>query len=187
MNAMQSFDYQKHFEQMEGRVNHLYLDSRGVVTVGIGCRVYDPVDVYLFNKSDHKPAELSDKRKDFQKVHSMRAGLAMSEYDEICDTYMAEVEVDRLFWEKLLGFLKDLNASGFPKLDEYPRLSQLALVDMTYTLGVHGLVTKFPEFVKAFKRRDWARCEAECERNGISESRNNWAASTFRSLVHPGE
>lgn len=174
--------WKQHFEQYEDRVNHFYLDGEGIVTVGIGCCVFDAKTIHLRHKDDGIVATPDELTKEFLMVKGLPSGKPASYYAMVCQLYMAEEEIDFLFTERLEETLSGLN-HYVDKLNTYPDSARLALVDMAFNLGIAGLYNKFPKFIAAFRAMDWNVCARECERNGIQPERNAWTRQTFEALL----
>jgi GH24 family phage-related lysozyme (muramidase) len=67
---------------------------------------------------------------------------------------------------------RDSAKAEFPDFDDYPLGAQDGLVDMAYSLGMKGLLTKFPKFVDAIRKQDWDSAAKESERGGVGEQRD---------------
>ncbi|HEY7392294.1 MAG TPA: hypothetical protein VH640_27495, partial [Bryobacteraceae bacterium] len=67
----------------------------------------------------------------------------------------------------------------FPQWSTFPEPAQEALFDMAFNLGIAGL-HKFPKLLAGVNSQNWEIAAAECQRQGISEARNQETASLFR-------
>jgi GH24 family phage-related lysozyme (muramidase) len=170
-----------HFEQVEGRVDHMYLDGVGVVTIGIGCVVHDPMEFQMYRRQDGFLAVRAEIFSDYNSVKALPAGKTADYYGKVCRLYLPNRFIDDLFKNRLNAFVDSVEAS-ICKLDSYPDAAALAIVDMAFNLGLSGLKQKFPKFVNAFVAKDWHVCALECRRNGIQAERNAWTRKQFEDL-----
>jgi len=91
---------------------------------------------------------------------------------------LPDAEIDALLDRRIAEFEAGLR-HDFDGFDSYPERARLGLLDMAFNLGNNGLVTKFPSFTAAARAGDWAKCAAECRRNGISATRNEEVKKLF--------
>lgn len=190
----------------ENEIPYMYLDSEGNVTVGIGCLLSTVASaqalgfVYRDDQVNAKGAKTASKgqtasaeaiAQDYQKVKTYAAEQkAAKSKDKYLATFFQSVtkldlpreEIDRVFWERVQQFEKDLQRH-FPDFEKYPPSAQLALLDMVFSLGTNGLITKFPTLVDAARRRNWTTAALECHRRGVHEGRNVRTAELFREAV----
>ena len=172
----------EHFIEVEGKINHFYLDGEGIVTIGIGCVVFEPTILAMRHRSDNVRADIVEIMQDFRAVKAMASGQIAKAYGKVCRLYLPESEIIALFQQRLRTFIKAIE-DKITSLEDYPEPAALALVDMAFNLGVDGLSRKFPKFLNAFLAKDWEICARECHRNGIQPDRNDWARRTFEALT----
>lgn len=180
---MIQYDFPKwkaHFITVEGNIAHMYLDGKGVVTIGIGCVIYD-TRLSMLRKVDNSLSNFNEVESEYVVIKSLQPAQSMLFYDNKCKLYMTQAEIDKLFTNRLNTKIQEVE-SGIAHLDSYPELASLVIVDMAFNVGIHGLQVNFPLFTAAFKNKDWITCEKECEREGIQQSRNDWAKASFKSL-----
>ena len=170
--------WQPHFEEVEGRVNHFYLDGADIVTIGIGCQVFDLLTLTMFHKDGTVTASRSEIMSDYNAVKSMRAGAVPAVYGAVCRLLITESAIDQLFDARLMACIREVELEGLD-LENTPDSAVLAVVDMAFNLGTYGLISKFPKFINAFKNHDWHTCALECKREGIQASRNEWTREIF--------
>lgn len=85
---------------------------------------------------------------------------------------------------KLLGYV----VVAFPDFPNYGAGPQQAVLDMTYNLGLTGLLEKFPRCTAAIRAQDWASAAIQSRREPpISEARNAETAALFREGISAGE
>lgn len=182
-------DYLPFAREFEGEILHLYLDTVGKVTVGIGHMLptADAIAPLGFFK-DGQAASTADKRAAWQTVAAAQSmvGQVAGAYASLTDIRMTpessaadfQTKFADIFGQAVERF-KDVGG-GF---DAWPKPAQLATCDMAFNLGVTGLYTKFPTFRGGLDAHDWALCARECERGGIGAARNAWTRRQFESLV----
>lgn len=80
-------------------------------------------------------------------------------------------DINQLFQIDFLRTFLGLK-SEFPHFDSYPESVQLALLDMAYNLGPHGIVSKYKLFTQAVKRKNWRTAAQQSYRSTIPAWRN---------------
>ncbi len=109
-------------------------------------------------------------------------GLVARKYQQYTNLILTDEAIDALLNSRIDGFEKQLKVD-FPKFDAYPESAMLGILDMAFNLGNSGLVNKFPSFTAAALNEDWSSCERECNRRGISDSRNTEVKNLFRECL----
>ena len=175
-------EWRNHFERFEGNCSHFYLDGEGIVTIGIGCVVFEPSILPMLRRSDNVPAGIVELTEEYRAVKGMENGHRVDYYGNVCKLYLPDVEIEKLFNQRLSTFISGIEDS-VTTLEDYPEPAALALIDMAFNLGMKGLTHKFPKFMTAFMAKDWAICARECFRVGIQPDRNDWTRRTFEGLV----
>lgn len=157
---------EKLLEIHEGRVRTMYPDSDGNVTVAVG---------HLL------PNAAAASRLPFLLLGlpGQAKASATAEHIEMAWNYtrdnrrpyrgleLSDADIDKLRDEDIdeaiavLGRTFDLNS--------IPESAQIGLGDMAFNLGSFH---KFPKLVEAVKAGDWKTAADECQRRGISDSRN---------------
>jgi GH24 family phage-related lysozyme (muramidase) len=175
----------RHFEKHEGVISHMYLDTVGKVTVGIGFMIPDPhsaLTYRLTNRTSGAPATSQEKLAEWTQVAQQTKGKIAQSYKKFTQLEMPDDEVRRVLDDKLRGFAESLR-TRFAAFDTYPASAQLALLDMIFNLGPNGLFKGFPTMCKAVDRLDWAKCAAECNRKDISKDRNDETRDLFLAAI----
>jgi GH24 family phage-related lysozyme (muramidase) len=160
----------------EGNKPFMYLDKRGYVTTGIGNKLTNASEAIALpwqHRGTGVPATPAEIRSAFERVNAMSSefvgrpdgnSYGSRHYERETDLVLPENFATHLAISRLeTDFLPKLRGL-FPGFDRYPAPAQSALVDMAYTLGVGGLRAKFPNFVAACRRGDFATAAAECHR-----------------------
>ncbi|WP_321471170.1 hypothetical protein [uncultured Paludibaculum sp.] len=168
----------------EGVIPHLYLDTLGLVTCGVGHLVALPehLDAVAMCKPDGSTATQAEKRAEWHTVKGLSPAKLPSYYEQRTVLRMTPDAISALQDSDVNGFRTALTAR-LPGFQEFPEPVQEALLDMAFQLGVSGLCRQFPRLVLAIKTRDWATCAAQCHRAGIQEWRNAATADLFMQAV----
>jgi len=169
-------------ERWEGRVPHLYLDSRGNPTIGLGCLIKD-FEAYraLPLRVKDRLATKFEAQDDWTRVTNMPIGRRSSAYKAdppAPDVRLTDADIDELAMHRLSAFVRNLR-SAFPGFDDAPAPAQVATIDLVWCLGFHKLLQSFPRFCVAFRRRDWPAAARESYVTGARETRNLWRAQLF--------
>jgi GH24 family phage-related lysozyme (muramidase) len=156
----------------EGVVNHLYKDTRGLVTAGVG-RLIPNKDA--LRKLTWWP-NLQEAQADWILLQDQPAGKLPVFYRKICHARLSEDSMRQDFQNEVIELRKALQRDW--NLSRLPPSVQVALTDMAYNLGVGGL-SKYRKLRAAVQAKDWATAAKECHRNGPSEARNRETAALF--------
>jgi GH24 family phage-related lysozyme (muramidase) len=167
----------------EGRTSHMYRDTRGYVTVGIGNMLRTAeaaMSLPFVDAATGRAATPEQVAEAFATVARMphgqdyRAGF----FAPATSLRLPVATVRQLATERLdREFLPALRRQ-FAGFDSYPASAQQALVDMVYNLGAGGL-SRFRNLHEACESGDWARAAAECSRSSSRPERNEWTRAMF--------
>ena len=172
-------------ERYEGRVSHLYRDSKGYVTVAVGHRVSNRNEMARLTMMTGgggvpmQAATLKQKQDEFDTIAKQPGKHKAIWYQQHTQLWMRDVDIDGLLNEHIDDFYGGLTrayckAKGYPKdFDALPQNVQLALFDMIFNLGPTGL-TKFTQFNKSIKDGDWKNAATQCERVDVGGDRNEY-------------
>lgn len=150
----------------EGVVPHLYVDTRGHVTCGVGFLIPDEnaLERYPWHPS------VATARADYHELQTMPAGKLPIFYRRVTCARLLEADMRRIFDLKIAEFRRAIGVRW--RLENQPECVQIALVDMAYTLGAAGL-GKYANMYRAIMARDWSTAAHECDRRGVGDSRNH--------------
>jgi GH24 family phage-related lysozyme (muramidase) len=168
------------FEHFEGKVSHMYLDTVGLVTVGVGKMLRDIAaaqELPFVRRADGAAASPAEIAADFNAVASQAKGKIASTYERYTALDLPDEAIAALLKTVVDGFEADL-ADAFAGYDSYPLAAKRALLDMIYNLGLAGLL-KFKKLKAAVEAGDWQGAAAQCHRNGPSQERNDWTRDQF--------
>jgi GH24 family phage-related lysozyme (muramidase) len=174
-----------HIKHGEGSINHMYLDTVGKVTVGVGNMLPDIESAKALPfvlEDSSEPASQEDIKNDFENVSEQKSGMFARRYHDYTKLVLTEKDIDTLLDTRIDEFERRLN-KDFSNYENCPGAVQLGLLDMAFNLGNSGLVNKFPTFCKAVKAEDWEACARECKRRGISDDRNAETSALFRECM----
>jgi GH24 family phage-related lysozyme (muramidase) len=167
--------------QWEGVIPWMYLDQKGLVTVGVGNYLPNvAVALALPFRIDERPASPTEIAADYARVSRMKADLGAHSYKSFTSVVLRDDDSQALLLRRLgMEFLPGLERL-FPGFETFPNPVQAALVDMAYTLGLDGLARGFPSLCKYVRARKWVGAAAECHRaHPCREARNAWTRARF--------
>lgn len=162
-------------QRYEGKVNHMYLDTRGFVTVGVGhllATVVDAQELGFLEGSD-EPASTDVIAAEYEQVKAQEMARVASYYKQFTALHLTDESIDQITDKHIDSFYKELKViyDGF---DDFPEEAKLALFDMIFNLGMTGLRKKWPRFNTCVANKDWAAAANDCRRRGIADERNDY-------------
>jgi GH24 family phage-related lysozyme (muramidase) len=168
-------------ERWEGKFLHLYLDDKGLPTIGIGNLVRSPrsaLELPFVVPAENRPATDDEKFAAWRAVMTMRPAMRAPAYEGASPLRLTEEAVDQLVARRLdEEFLPGVRAL-FPAFESFPVQAKRALVDMAFNCGLAGLAG-FVHLREAVGRQDWVACSSRCHRASKREGRNEWTAAMF--------
>lgn len=167
-------DFKNEIKISEGSISHMYLDTVGKVTVGVGNMLPDVASAQKLGFVDRKTLKAATKdeiKTEFEKISKLTKGHRAGSYKKDTKLDLPSSAIETLLDSRIEKFKKELKLM-FPSFDQYPMTVQFALLDMAFNLGTNGLVTKFPSFKKAIEAKDWKKAASESNRPQVSSSRN---------------
>ncbi len=196
LNAKVKAEVINNTEKYEGRIPHLYLDTRGLVTVGIGHLIPNKASmafVVMYKKGANNTlalASLAEKRAEYDTIKKQPYGFSRnaSSYKAHTALVMKNHDIVAQKEKHILTFYGELakyytTVNGFAKnFDAMPHPVQKALFDMVFNLGITKLRTQYVKMNNAIKKENWVAAAAESKRVGIGGSRNTYVDNLFRSV-----
>ena len=173
-------DIQADTTRWEGRINHMYLDTVGKVTVGVGKmlpNVAAAQALAFVRRADGGAASADEIGRDFQAVSAQPKAMLAASYRKFTQLDLPDPEIDALLKTVVDGFQAEL-VKRFNGYAGYPAPAKRALLDMIYNLGPGGLGA-FVRLRTAIEAGNWDAAASECQRNGISQARNDWTRDLF--------
>ncbi len=169
----------------EGQVDHMYLDTAGYVTVGVGHMMADvsAAQKLPFLDAKGKHASAADIKVDYDAVKKQAPGRLAVFYKRFTKLHLAQAEIDRLTNQHIDSFYKELKII-YKDFDKFPSEAKLALMDMIFNLGMTNLKNRWPKFNKAVQAKDWAAAAKESNRKApISAARNQYVRDLFNQAA----
>jgi GH24 family phage-related lysozyme (muramidase) len=181
-------DFRREIKVSEGSIPHMYLDTVGKVTVGVGNmlpNVAAAQSLPFVVRATLKRATKDEIKTDFDNVSKQMRGQIASRYKASTKLDLPENDINTLLDARIATFKSELKLK-FPDFDSYPITVQFALTDMAFNLGTNGVVTKFPTFTKAIKARDWAEAAKQSHRPQVNSHRNK-TVKDWLEAAHKGQ
>ena len=167
-------------EPFEGSIPYMYLDVKGLVTVGVG-NLVDPVELatalpFRFKNKPGiaAPGKLSTRDQIAAEWQKLKNDTSLAKKGHLACAPVTDLELDdnainSLIAQRLAGnegFLK--RQPAFKDFDKWPADAQLALLSMAWAMGPGGFAG-FPHFSAACQRMDFKTAAAESK---LSEAGN---------------
>jgi GH24 family phage-related lysozyme (muramidase) len=174
-------------KRFEGWASHFYLDTKGLVTIGIGHMVRTLDDALALDgfMVGSRPASRSEIANDFSVVQYAKPAMAAGYYAPKCITRMSGDAILGLFEDDVDTCQKEL-ILAVPGFTEMPETVQAAAIDMRFNMGISRLRAKFPKFMGHMVEKNYQGMLAECKRTEDSENakrRNVWTEAQIRKAV----
>ena len=169
-------------EEWEGNVDHMYLDTRGFVTVGKGKLLPDSASASALPfrvRATDALASDSDIRAEYDLIAGMEASQTRGAafYEQFTSLYLPQADIDELVQNHVRQDFEAL-LRQYPGFGNLPLSAQIALWDMIYNLGPRGLA-QFRMLRQAILDGDWEEAAEQSNRNGPSEARNRYVFDLF--------
>lgn len=195
-------DFRADLLRWEDRIPHMYKDTKGFVTVGVGNLLRDwsvaavlPF-VVITDDMRTRAATSNEIRADFERVMKMPAGLKAKRYKVKGCPQLLTPAIDDLLVRRIAEFVGQLRKL-YPKYDSFPAPAQKALMDMIFNMGLgnmnekpkpkHGLAS-FVTMNGHINQDppDWIAVSHEChrrdddpDRQTLHDERNEWTKGKF--------
>jgi GH24 family phage-related lysozyme (muramidase) len=185
----------KNIEKYEGRIPHLYLDTVGKVTVGIGHMVPNKVamsTVAMYKKGANNIlviATAAEKDVEYDAIKKQPFGwnYEATSFKKHTTLIMKDEDINAQRDKHIQSFYKELTgyyttANGFTKaFDTMPSEVQKALFDMVFNLGITKLKNQYIKFNGFIKSEKWDDAAKQSNRLGISPIRNKYVFDLFKA------
>lgn len=163
-------------EKYEGKISHMYLDSKGLVTVGVGHLLKDLASAQKLNfkNGNGMPASKSEIKTDYEAVKKQSKNRVAGFYKKHAKLVLTEVDMNLLTNKHIDTFESELKRI-FADFLMYPIEVRYALFDIIFNVGMTDLNTKWPNFKKAVKAKNWTKASEESNRKApVSAERNKY-------------
>jgi len=189
-------DLRTKLTQYEGKFNHLYLDTKGKVTTGVGHLIPNKIaiaSVALYKVKNNLPfqlASLHEKQTEYDKIAKLPWGqrYGAASFKKHTTLVMKDADINLILDKHIDSFYKELSnifnkAKGYPEnFDQLHKNVQQALFDMIFNLGATKIVNTFPSFNAALKNSDWKKAATESNRPDVSPARNQYVKQLFNTV-----
>jgi len=160
--AMKESVFLRHLKDpdVEDFVPHMYRDSNGHVTVGIGQLLptaNDAKQLTFTRRGTNIKASAQEVELDFNNVKNapVSNNSVAAAYLRFTKLEFTERRAEQLALIRMRDFVKLLRSTYFPEFDTYPVLVKMGLLDLAYNRGARGARDNYPEFAAAMDRRNW--------------------------------
>jgi GH24 family phage-related lysozyme (muramidase) len=150
---------------LEGQVSTMYLDIKGLITIGLGCLI-DPVTLatglpFRIKGGDVRatPAQIANEWNRLKRQPEL-ANYHYSRAAAQCQLYLSPDAIDDLARSRIALFESQLT-KYLPQFPDWPADAQFATLSMAWAMGA-GFVPKFPQWEKAAEKQDWEACSRLC-------------------------
>lgn len=198
----------EHIKRFEMWIEHPYLDSEGVLTIGYGFNVHDrrmfeALDLRTPDKNG-RTATRAEKAEAYAAMMAQRAEIQKipppADHDKskrwnpfqmFKAGYYKSMTAVRMQVPTGEAVLADLMhrthgeiKRNFPEFPCFPTDAKIALFDMKYNLGDAKFAdAKWPKLFAAVLAQDWERAAMEAERSGIQPGRNKDTIDRLRKAA----
>lgn len=164
----------------EGNYNHMYCDTTGNVTIGVGHLIANAEEAvklpFRFGNRRANDLEIKEEYMRIRQLGKNYSNYKANWYGRYTNLYLEDEDITKIFEADITRIVKSLIYQLKSKKDidfnKQPNEVKLALLDMAYNLGVNGLISKFPRFMKAIKEEDYELAARESRRIGVPDRRN---------------
>jgi GH24 family phage-related lysozyme (muramidase) len=175
-------EIKSHIVPHEGVVSHMYLDTVGKVTVGVGNMLPTAAAaaaLAFVDRTTRAPATDAQIRADFDAVSLQPRAQQARHYKQHTRLDLPDEAIWTLLAARVDGFEQQL-IGYFPQFPSFPGSAQLALLDMAFNLGGPALNTRWPSLKRAVLAQDWRAAQQECERSTSTLARNTATRMLFQ-------
>jgi GH24 family phage-related lysozyme (muramidase) len=169
----------------EGSKSFMYLDTKGLVTVGIGNMLPSAAAacaLAFVDRATQARASSAAIEADYQAVSQQSKAKVANFYRQFTKLDLPDAEIDRLFAQRVAGFQNELR-SKYAAYDTFPDSAQLAMLDMAFNLGTFALKNKWPKLNAAIDSGDWSAAATECIRPEANAARNAATVALFQQAA----
>ena len=166
--------FRKFSEKFEGSIPHMYLDVKGLLTVGVG-NLIEPVEEaeklpFRFKSkpgvaAPGAPATPEQIKAEWQrlKANASSTHLVARAFEPITDLELSDEAIDALILDKLSSHQAFIKRQPWAAdFENWPADAQLGLLSMAWAMGPAG-PGQFAHFRAACQRHDFATAAKECK------------------------
>lgn len=196
LSAKVRTEVSKNIENYEGRIPHLYLDTVGKITVGIGHMIpnktsMSTVKMYKKSSSNNSSvlATMAEKHAEYDSIKKQPYGrnYGSASFKKHTTLIIKDFDMNAQRDKHIQSFYQELSryysvANGFIQpFDTMPVNVQKALFDMVFNLGITRLKVQYVKFNGFIKLGKWADAAKQSNRLGISPLRNKYVYDLLNS------
>lgn len=175
-----------HVAKYEGRCTWLYLDTKALVTTGVG-NLVDPISLALplpWLRVDGTAATEQEIRSDWWAIKGTPslAVRGANAARAVARLHLDECEVDRLVARKRDEFWSHLVAY-FPEATAWPADAQFGLLLHAWAVGPHAHRRGWPKMTRAMEAGDWLTVAEECVMPKARPARNEAHQRCFQNAA----
>lgn len=173
----------QNIEKYEGKIPHMYLDTKGFVTIGTGHLLKDAEaakKVPFVVRDTGVAATTKQIEDEFSLIKARPFGdrEAANKFKAFTQLIITSGTMDYQVEKHIVSFESELKRIyGGVEFSAFPDSVKLALFDMIFNLGMTKLSNLFTNFNKYIKSGDYNKAALECSRTGISDARNLYVKS----------
>ncbi|WP_413112114.1 hypothetical protein [Thaumasiovibrio sp. DFM-14] len=167
-------------EEYEGRISHMYLDSEGYVTIGVGHYISDvdsAIELSMIVDETGLEATEQEIENEFNTIlgQGQTGDRGARYYSRFASLHITRETMDELTDEHLQEFQRGLEVIyGAEELYSYPADVQVALFDMIFNLGQTRLTNVFVNFTAHIRARNFQAAALESRRPQLGDARNDF-------------
>lgn len=171
-------------ERYEGRIPHMYRDSKGHITVGVGHLLATVSDAQqcAFVDQAGKHATGEQVAADYAEVGKQPPNRWADFYRTYTKLVLPNAEIDRLTEQHIQSFHRELRVI-YRDFDRLPGPVRLALFDMIFNLGATNLRGTWPRMNRAIRAQDWLEAGRESFRPDVQMYRNDYVRKLFNKAA----
>lgn len=152
---------------LEGMLNYMYTDAKGLVTTGMG-NLIDPVGAALalpWKHADGSSASSEEIQAEWQVVKDAWPGVQSVASKSLTSLHLDESDISFLVSSKAQQF-EDQVKSVLSNYDNAPADAQMGVLSMAWAMGP-GYVNTFKLFAAAFNQDDYQGAAAQATFKGV--------------------
>ncbi len=170
-------------EEFEGFSAHMYLDTKGLVTVGFGHQIKDAheaASLRFFDERTRALAAESDAADAYLQVKDAVGliGQPATAFKDLTHLELSKTDAASLAFKDVDEFIQELE-NGFVGFETFPEPAKRGLLDLIFNLGATTFFAQFEKLRNAVAYRNWRAVALESSRRGINQSRNNYVRDLF--------
>ena len=171
--------------EYENNIPHMYLDTYGKVTVGVGHLIKTAQDAQKLPFVDEKKIKATPEaiKAGFENVKKQLKNMKASYYKKYTKLTLNPTDIDQMLEKHIASFHKEIKIV-FPEFDTFPSEVRLALLDIIFNVGMTDLRTGWTKMKAAIKAKNWMEAGKESRRKPpIPTDRNDYVRKLFEKAA----